>query len=152
MNDHLNDKLYNVTAMAFEEMAFVFQSPELAEKYAGHAVEAVASVKFEGPFKGKLVLKAYQGLSRVIAANMLGEDEPSERQQYDALGEMANIICGNMLPSIADKQDIFHLNAPQIIREQPAADFNLDQPLAEAHIPFSDGKVDVLFFTDAECN
>lgn len=44
---------------------------------------------------------------------MLVDRDPSERQLEDALGEVANVICGNLLPAIAGSTEIFRLDPPR---------------------------------------
>jgi hypothetical protein len=48
---------------------------------------------------------------------MLGEDEDTvlpEQQQHDALGELANVICGNVVQALAGPQPVFRLDSPRI--------------------------------------
>ena len=58
----------------------------------------------------------YGNVLPLIAANMLGVDEtPSESQQDDALGEIINVICGNMLPNISSPEAVFDVGIPQFL-------------------------------------
>ena len=82
----------------------------------------------------------YHGIP-IIAANMLGEeDAPSKTLQYDALGEIANVICGNMLPGIAGSNDVFHVSAPKM-----AESIDLP-PVAEVQVGLGLGRADLLLF------
>jgi hypothetical protein len=52
-----------------------------------------------------------------LAVNMLGLDDDvqvSPADQKDALREMLNIICGNLLPALAGDQAVFDIEAPEI--------------------------------------
>jgi hypothetical protein len=102
------------------------------------------SVEFEGPFSGKLLVKLCGGLLPLIAANMLGEEDvPSKSLQYDALGEIANVICGNMLPGIAGSKDIFRVRAPKM-------DESVDlPPVAEVQVGLGLGRADLLLFVSS---
>jgi CheY-specific phosphatase CheX len=49
-----------------------------------------------------------------LAANMLGtEDDPTDEVVLDALGEVTNVICGNVLPSLSGANAVFDLSAPE---------------------------------------
>jgi CheY-specific phosphatase CheX len=104
-------------------------------------VEATVSVDFNGPFSGKLLVRVCGGLLPIIATNMLGEEDVlSKSLQYDALGEIANVICGNMLPEIAGSDQIFHVSAPEIVD-----DIDLP-PVAEVQVGLGTGRADLLLF------
>jgi hypothetical protein len=96
---------------AFEQLAFLLPDPE--------PMEAVGDlmgmrVMFAGPTSGALVVRGDSVLLEALAMNMLGADEaPSEELQLDALGEMANVICGNVLPEVEDPSAVFRLSAPE---------------------------------------
>ena len=116
MNKKLETELYNAATLAFEELGFLLPTPEIDEQQLNARVEATVSIDFEGPFSGNLLVRICGGLLPILAANMLGEDEaPSKSLQYDALGEIANVICGNMLPGIAGSKDIFHVSPPRLV-------------------------------------
>ena len=91
----MNQALHQATVNAFEELAFVFPMPELEPP--ADSPSTAATVDFEG---GRLVLTVSDDLLPAIAANMLGDQEPSREDQLDALREVANVICGNVLPAI----------------------------------------------------
>lgn len=137
----LEAELYKSATLTFEELSFLLPTPEIDEQQWNAPAEAAVSVEFEGPFCGKLLLKVYGGLLPTIAANMLGEEEvPSRSQQVDALGEIANVICGHMLPGIAGSKDIFHVSPPQLVE-------SIDMhPLAEVQVGLGQGRADLLLF------
>ena len=70
-----------------------------------------------------------------LAANMLGVDEaPGSAEQADALGELANVLCGNLLPAIAGEQHVFILEAPGPGRDEGS-------PVATTSLTFDSGAV-----------
>jgi len=141
MSKKLETELYKAAAMTFEELSFLLPTPEIDEQQLNAQVEAAVSVDFEGPFSGKLLVKVYGGLLPILAANMLGEEEVTSRtQQYDALGEIANVICGHMLPGIAGSKDIFHVSPPRM-----AESIDLP-PMAEVQVGLGLGRADLLLF------
>jgi chemotaxis protein CheY-P-specific phosphatase CheC len=141
MSKKLETELYKAAVLTFEELSFLLPTPEIDEQQLNAPVEAAVSVDFEGPFSGKLLVKVYGGLLPIIAANMLGEEEvPSRSQQYDALGEIANVICGHMLPGIAGSKDIFHVSSPRITESMDLP------PMAEVQVGLGAGRADLLLF------
>ncbi len=141
MGKKLETELYRAATMTFEELSFLLPTPEIDEEQLNAPVEAAVSVDFEGPFSGRLLVKVCGGLLPVITANMLGEEEaPSRSQQYDALGEIANVICGHMLPGIAGSKDIFHVSPPKMVESTDSP------PMAEVQVGLGAGRADLLLF------
>ena len=141
MSNKLETELYKAATLTFEELGFLLPTPEINEQQLNAQAEAAVSVDFEGPFSGKLLLRVYGGLLPIIAANMLGqEDAPSETLQRDALGEIVNVICGNMLPGIAGSKDVFHVSSPR------AAESTDLPPVAEVQVGLGLGRADLLLF------
>ena len=100
-------------------------------------------VNFNGTVSGRIVLQVEDCVLPVIAANMLGEEEPvAEELMYDVLGELANVICGNALPTIAGKTEVFKLEPPQLLEGAPAA----AEPAAEAHLALEEGFASVTLY------
>jgi CheY-specific phosphatase CheX len=79
--------------------------------------EATVTVLFRGPSRGSILLQIYGNVLPALAANMLGEEATPELQlQRDALGEVANVIAGNLIPTIAGT-DVYDLESP-IVRHR----------------------------------
>ena len=111
--------------------------------------QAEASVSFRGPFNGRLAVLACDELLSAIVANMLGEDETAtERQQLDALGEIANVVCGNVLPAIAGTEPVFRIGAPEATRATSVAEPDADAPAAAAHVVLDEGWADLRLYVD----
>ncbi len=141
MSKKLKAELYKAATLTFEEMGFLLPTREIDEQQMNAKVEAAVSVEFEGPFSGKLLMRVCGGLLPILAANMLGDENiPPKSLQYDALGEIANVICGNMLPGIAGSKDFFHVSAPKMI------DSNDVPPVAEVQVGLGLGRADLLLF------
>ena len=141
MNKKLETELYKAATLAFEELGFLLPTPEIDEQQLNARVEAAVSIDFEGPFSGNLLVRICGGVLPILAANMLGEEEaPSKSLQYDALGEIANVICGNMLPGIAGSKNVFHVNPPRMA-ETPDL-----PPVVEVQVGLGIGRADLLLF------
>jgi CheY-specific phosphatase CheX len=147
MNNSWKTELFQAVALTFEELCFLFPDAEMDAQQRHAPVDAGVRIAFKGPFAGELVVKVCGGLLPSIAANMLGEDEsPSEAQQQDALGEIANIICGNVLPRIAGPREVFQLGVPQIDASEDTDGEVAMSPAAEVQLGFERGRVEVQLF------
>ena len=114
MSSSLESSLYRVASSTFEELGFMLPDREPSERQLEAALDGEVSVSFQGPFDGCVRLRVFGGVLPTLAMNMLGESElPAEALQRDALGEVANVICGNVLPAIAGSTEVFRLDAPR---------------------------------------
>lgn len=107
--------LLQAAVLTFEEVCFLCPETEHVTAPSSGTLENAATIEFRGAFCGGVCLRLSAGLLPVITANMLGELEAPADRQHDALGEVTNIICGNVLPQIAPTHDVFQLAPPQII-------------------------------------
>ncbi len=141
MNRRLETELHKAATLAFEGLSSLPPTREINEQQLNAQVEAAMSIDFEGPFSGNLLVRICGGLLPILAANMLGEEgTPSRSLQYDALGEIANVICGNMLPSIAGSKDVFHVSPPRL------SEMTDLPPVAEVQMGLGIGRADLLLF------
>lgn len=104
---------------------------DAAATVAASAVEAplptTVRVRFRGPMHGVVVLRASAPFAAAAAGNMLGAmDDPDPGIVRDAVGEIANVLCGNLLPMLAGSAAVFTLDAPEPQRR--ATD-----PVVDAH-------------------
>jgi hypothetical protein len=106
-------QLTEVTARTLEELCFFFPMPLLSDEQRDAVVDAAMSVRFAGPLRGRLVVRMCGGVLPILTSNMLGDADGDPRMQRDALAEVANVICGNLLPLIAGADAEFSLDAPQ---------------------------------------
>jgi len=102
-------------ARTFEELAFMFTYSNPGEFGSGGPFEAGAQVSFNGPFAGLLVIRLFGSLRVTLTRNMLGEAEtPEEEAQNDSLKELANVVCGNLLPLLGGEAEVFNLQPPEL--------------------------------------
>jgi hypothetical protein len=142
--------LFNAAAMTFEELGFMFPVSDLDELQLYAPAEAAAQVDFAGPFSGSLVVRVCGGILPILTANMLGDvEQHSEQLQQDALGEIANIICGNLLPEIAGREEVFHLSAPSpCFGSQSEQGLAAQLPAAEARVGLEQGRADLFLYVN----
>ena len=139
--------LVAATTRTLEEMCFFFAVPLLTDEQRDARPEAAMSVRFEGPMSGRLVVRLCGGMMSRLAANMLGDAAGGPETQRDALGEVANVVCGNLLPLIAGPDATFALE-----QAQPAAavDRMSPNPAASVQLGFeSAGRADMFLYLDA---
>ena len=139
----MEQALYQAAILTFEELLFAFPVAGTYETAIDEANSVEVAVGFQGPFSGELVMRIENDALAVVASNMLGEEEPlHEEMLHDVLGEIANVICGNALPAIAGKQEIFRLNAPEFHNITD----RVTEPSAIAHLGLDEGRADISIY------
>ena len=127
-----------------EQLAFGFAYAEPAA--SPEPADAAAEVAFEGPCRGVLRLRLGGGVLPALAANMLGQDEgPAEALQLDALAEIANVVCGNVLPHVGGTRAVFRLGSPRTAAGEPAP---RGEPAARARLAVEDGWAEVALWLE----
>jgi len=116
--------LFQVAEKTFGELAFLLIEPEEIVQSRHHPPPTwgyAARVEFTGPFGGEMHIAITENMLRPLAANMLGidvdEELPKGVQLEDALKELLNVTCGNLLPRIGGDQVVFHIAAPTLLSE-----------------------------------
>jgi hypothetical protein len=113
----IKNMLNEVACEVFQSLAFVFPADEPgSEEPAGGLV--TAAVKFEGAIPGTILLSLPASALGTLACNMLALDEaapPTKDQELDALKELANVLCGNLLPAMFGLQAEYHVHSPTIL-------------------------------------
>lgn len=147
--NHLETAILATAVRTFEDLAFIFPDAETSAA-SSDGQRAGVSISFRGPLQGRLVLTVDASMLPTIAMNMMGEAEsPSREHQLDALGEIANVVCGNALPVISGDREAFRLDGPSPLPEgdlarlegEPASgtvSLNLDGTLAEFRLLLDD--------------
>ncbi len=112
--------LTEIFCRVLEEFAFLFAEPvENEEITSAPGPGFTAKMTFSGPITGQITLFVPESLIYVIAANALGV-EPEDTQRavlaQDALKELLNITCGQLLTALAGETPVFHLSVPVVSR------------------------------------
>jgi chemotaxis protein CheX len=114
MPDTLTAPLTESAAVTLENLAFFFAEPAAGAAIATEGVDGVVAVTFDGPRAGAVIVQLAGDILPALAGNMLGCDEaPDLEAQRDALGEVANVVCGNVLPRVFGSAAVFALGAPR---------------------------------------
>ena len=110
--------LTNVVSETLEQFAFVFAESELfpADPPA-EDTPLLAEIGFKSSRRsGRLILAASQTLCSEVAQNVMGEDgedEVSDEASRNALQEVVNITCGNLLAQLYGTEEMFELSVPE---------------------------------------
>ena len=143
----LGASLLEAASQTFESLGYFFVEP-LDPASAGPLLGArTAAIDFTGPNRGTLLVSVTDDVLGPLAANMLGRDDPpDEALQLDALGEVANVICGSVLPALGGARAVFSLAAPRVTPAgAPAAD-PIHPPAAQVSLDIEGGRADVVWY------
>ena len=145
MTVNIQSELFRTAVSTFEDLGFMFLQPETDEDSRNSPVEAVVSVTFEGPVRGSLFLAVYGNLLPTLVANMLGEDGAfSNSQLCDALGEIANVICGNFIPLMAGRTSVFRISSPRVVKTEEWMCCMGDPSIAQVRVLMEKGYADLM--------
>ena len=112
--DH-KPKLLAAATSTFEQLGFLFADYELEDFQAIAPLDAAARVVFTGPMYGAIEVQLTKRLLPDVTQNMLGGEAAQDEEVWaDALGELTNVICGNVLAQIAGPVAVFDLEKPQV--------------------------------------
>jgi CheY-specific phosphatase CheX len=150
MKKQIEKILIESTVKTLEDLCFIYQEPELKDAQKNLALEAAAEVKYRNDdFTGKLLIETRGGLCSAIATNMLSNDVPSAQQKKDALGEIANIICGNVVPSLGRGGREYKIESPRPLnKDDLLKEEKQGNPLVEIALNFNQGRADIKLFVD----
>lgn len=150
MKTQIEKILIESTVKTLEDLCFIYQEPELKDAQENLPLEAAAEVKYRNDdFTGRLLIESKGGLFSAIATNMLSNDNPSDQLKKDALGEIANIICGNVVPSLAGGGREYKIESPRSLnKDELLKEKKQEKPLSEITLNFNQGRADIKFFVD----
>jgi CheY-specific phosphatase CheX len=149
MKTKIENVLKEATIRTFEDICFMYLEPELKDSQKSLELEAASEVKFRGDFTGRLMIESRGGLFSSIASNMLSNEHPSLQQKKDALGEIANIICGNIVPSLGWRKGRgYKIESPIYLNKDELLNEEKGKLLAEITLNFNQGRADIKLFVD----
>jgi CheY-specific phosphatase CheX len=152
MNRKLEAGLYKAAVRTFEDLSLQLPNPVLNDEQHEATLRAAVGISFEGAIRGWLILRMCGEVLPDLTASMLGEDrEPSETEQQDALGEVANVICGNLLPDLVGARKICHIAAPLTLDADVQKSVrDMPEPAAAVEIGLNQGRAEVMLYIDRE--
>jgi CheY-specific phosphatase CheX len=117
MSEPLQESLVGATLHVLETSAFMSVWPWSEGDGDLPTPDISASMTFSGPSTGQLTLRVASEVLPTLMLNMLGEYDgiaDREEKSYDALKEVLNMICGNLLTTWHGDQPVFRLSTPTI--------------------------------------
>ena len=142
--------LSRAATSTFESLAFLVPEEQPAVGATLVPLAAGATVGWRGPFGGRVTIGVTAGVLRAAAGNMVGAEaaaDPAVRR--DALGEIANVVTGNVLPLVAGATAVFRLDAPVVAADADFAPRDGEERRALVHLRMDEGDAIVAFFQGA---
>ena len=154
--NELDKALYRVAEEVLASLAFILPVPPEETSQQGDEQRSrtwAASVGFTGHANGSVMLVAWEETLPQLGANMLGLPEGAPEatgdQQQDALMELANVICGNLLTAIWGPEAACTLSPPRLLGQDQCAQAACDHPpAATARLELFEGRIELALFVD----
>ncbi|MCE5211797.1 MAG: chemotaxis protein CheX [Deltaproteobacteria bacterium] len=149
MKTKIKKALEAASVNTFEDVCFMYQVPELKNSHKNLKLEAASAVRYRGDYTGMLLIETRGNLFSAIASNILSTESPGLRQKKDALGEIANIICGNVVTSLGRGKLGYKIESPKALnKDDLLKKTGHEKPVAEITLNFNEGRADIKFFID----
>ncbi len=89
---------------------------EVAHEFRDFVPDFIGHIDFEGTVRGRLFIECTDEFADTLAENLLGleSSELDESHKWDAIGELLNVICGNLVTELFDSKNSFTLSVPQV--------------------------------------
>ena len=144
MTAELTLQLKQAAVSTFEQLGFLLADDEVNEDQAAAPISGSSRVRFRGPKSGALEIEIAGNFLSELANNMLEvEGEPTHEVIMDALGEVTNVICGNVLPSLSGPNAVFDLSAPEPSAEPLPPSASTEGTVAKVAVGLDEGRAEV---------
>ena len=146
----MQSPLTTASTSTFEALGLLLPDAEPTAEQRGAPLARGVRVAFAGPFTGELTVRVSEDVATALAANMLGVHAVAseDRLVHDALGEVANVICGNLLPELAGRAAVFHLGAPEPVPVAGGPTSGPDRPSLAITLGVDAGRAEVSLHVD----
>ena len=142
--------LRSATISTFEELALLMaEGADGADRPADAPLAGGVRVGFAGPLRGAVTVRVTACVLDAVAANMLGRRLPAgDPLCRDALGELANVLCGTLLPVLAGPRAEFRLSPPEWLDAGEPTTPARGALAASLAVPLETGRAEVLLHLD----
>lgn len=139
--------LYQAATSTFESLALLFPESCSTEGAEFIPLAIAVDVTYRGAGNGRVVVGVTAGVLSALAENMLGAAAaPDPQVQRDALGELANVVTGNVLPMINGAAAVFRLDAPRPAGDDPFRAQDGEELLAFTRLQMDEGEALLALF------
>lgn len=118
MEPNNTEMLFQVVSGVLEAQAFMFADPADKDEIPPREGQYYhVKMAFSGPFRGAMALTVPVDMCTEMAANVLGldmDDDQAEESAQDALKELLNVACGQVLTELAGEEPVFDLTVPVV--------------------------------------
>ncbi len=125
MDNSARHVINDLFADVLEQLVFIFAEPAPKAELPTNAESVLqVNINFTGHMSGKLVLMSPESVCAEMAMNMLGAnstEEISAADAHEAIKELVNISCGQLLTALAGNGPVFDLSPPDISRPDSTA-------------------------------
>ncbi len=143
--------LFQAATSTFESLALLFPEPCSIDGAEFVPIEAACAVSYHGAGEGRLVVGVTAGVLRALAENMLGSAAaPDQQLQRDALGELVNVVTGNVLPMVNGAAAVFRLDAPVVAGDDAFRARDGEVQAAFTRLRMDEGEALLALFTRAD--
>lgn len=117
MPNDTDQAILEAATRVFETAAFLNLYPTDSEEEIP-APDCAASMTFHGAARGRVTLRVNHEILESVVENLLGEaceGPDADGRKGDALKELLNMLCGNILTEYYGTEPIFDLSPPELI-------------------------------------
>ena len=115
----INDVLLESAKEIFETMIFMdLESVPEAPEHNSNDVPLLSCITFKGSLEGCMAICCSTECTNTIARNMLGmeqDEDLTEEDAYDAIGEVSNMIMGCLKRHLAESVGDLEISVPSVV-------------------------------------
>ena len=142
--------LLQAATSTFESLAMLFLEPRITDGSEFIPLAATFAVSYSGAGSGRVVVGVTAGVLPALAGNMLGAAAADVQLQRDALGELTNVVTGNVLPLVHGAAAVFHLDAPAAVIDAPFVARPGETQLALTRVQMDEGEAILAMFSTTD--
>jgi CheY-specific phosphatase CheX len=140
--------LFQAATSTFESLALLFPEPLSTDGAEFLPLAAAVNVIYRGAGDGRVVVGVTAGVLPALAENMLGAAAaPDPQLQRDALGELVNVVTGNVLPLVNGATAVFRLDAPTPAGDEPFRALDGERQEAFVRLQMDEGEALLALFS-----
>lgn len=105
-------------------------------------LDEMVAADFSGPTNGRVLLgMSGRLLARITDGFLDGHEALDHDNQLDALKELVNILCGNLLPYVGGSRAVFKIDVPRCLAREDWAQKPGERLFGEASASYEGGDI-----------